>query len=142
MFLSLLFCGASAKHVHGHHKHSLNGGSVLKGFKLTGYYPDDSPMEGGYYDCLDNPLRTLQDYQKGKVSYVSIAVDKNVIPLKSIVNIDGFTCNGKPVKFWACDVGGAIKNYHIDICVANEAETYKVDKSGVTVTVYGKTNSP
>lgn len=121
---------------------SSSSGKRMTGFYTTGYYPDDSPMEGGYFDCLGNKLRTLQQYMNYNAAYVSIAVDKTVIPMKSIVNIDGYTRGGSPVKFWACDVGGAIKNKHIDICCANAAETYKVTKNGVGITVYGTSSQP
>ena len=105
---------------------STSGGKTITGVYTTGYYPDNSAMEGGYYDCLGNKLRTLQDYKDG--SYVSLAVDKTLIPLRSNVNIDGYKKNGKPIRFYACDVGGAIKGKHVDICCKNAAETYKVTK--------------
>lgn len=35
----------------GSHSHHATG---------TGYYPDDSPIEGGYVDVRDHPLHTLQ----------------------------------------------------------------------------------
>ena len=99
-------------------------------------------MEGGYNDCFGYPLCTLQQYYSYSVNYVSLAVDPSVIPKKSIVNIDGYTRDGSPVKFWACDVGGAIKNRHVVICVANEQESYKVTKNGVSLTVYGQSGRP
>lgn len=105
---------------------SSSSSTTITGVYTTGYYPDDSPMEGGYFDCLGNKLRTLQDYTDG--SYVSLAVDKTLIPLRSYVNIDGYTKNGSPIKFYACDVGSAIKGKHVDICCKNAAETYKVTK--------------
>ena len=119
-----------------------SSGTRMTDFYLTGYYPDDSPMEGGYFDCLGNDLSTLQQYLNYNAKYVSIAVDKTLIALKSIVHIDGFTRDGEPVKFWACDVGSAIKNKHIDICVANEQESYKVTKHGASITVYGVSARP
>src|SRR5262245_34112978 len=39
--------------------------------KGTGYYPDASPMEGGFVDRKGKPLQTLQDYLAGKAPYVS-----------------------------------------------------------------------
>ena len=118
------------------------GGKVITGFQTTGYYPDNSAMEGGYYDCFGNRLRTLQQYLSYSAAYVSLAVDPSVIPKKSIVHIDGYVRDGTPVKFWACDVGGAIKGKHVDICVANAKESYKVTKTGVTLTVYGTSSRP
>ena len=121
---------------------SSGSGKVMTGFQTTGYYPDNSAMEGGYYDCFGNRLCTLQQYLSYSVAYVSLAVDPSVIPKKSIVHIDGYTRDGSPVKFWACDVGGAIKGKHVDICVANAKESYKVTKKGVTLTVYGTSSRP
>ena len=117
---------------------SSGSGTRMTGFQITGYYPEDSEMEGGFYDCLGNKLATLQQFYAGTKAYCSIAVDKSVIPLKSIVNIDGYS----GVKFWACDVGGAIKGKHIDICVANKQESYKVTTTGKSITVYGTSSMP
>lgn len=114
-------------------------------FETTGYFPPgasgykskkEALMEGGSKDCLGRPLRTLQDYMPG--SYVSIAVDKKVIPLKSVVYIDGYNKDDSPIVFVACDVGGAIKGHHIDICVANEKESFPVTKKNQKVHVVGK----
>ena len=113
---------------------SSGSGKTITGVYTTGYYPDNSAMEGGYYDCLGNKLRTLHAYKPG--SYVSLAVDKTLIPLRSTVYIDGYNYNGSPIKFWACDVGGAIKGKHVDICCANAAETYKVTKKNQVLHVY------
>jgi hypothetical protein len=43
--------------------------------KLTGYYPDDSALEGGFKDRYGYKLNTLQDFLAGKVPYVSVAMD-------------------------------------------------------------------
>ncbi|EAY02093.1 3D domain containing protein [Trichomonas vaginalis G3] len=114
---------------------STNGCWTDTNYYTTGYYPDDSPMEGGYFDCLGNPLKTLQMYMAGSSNYVSLAVDKSIIPLRSVVNIDGYYRYGSPVVFWACDVGGAIKGKHVDICTANAREANKVTHRGVTIHV-------
>jgi len=114
-------------------------------FETTGYFgpppggyksKKEALMEGGSKDCLGKPLRTLQDYTPG--SYVSIAVDKKVIPLKSVVYIDGYNKNDSPIVFVACDVGGRINGHHIDICVANEKESFPVSKKNQKVHVVGK----
>lgn len=114
-------------------------------FVTTGYYPPpvggyatkaEALMEGGSKDCFGNPLRTLQDYMPG--SYVSIAVDKKVIPLKSVVYIDGYNKNDAPIVFVACDVGSAVKGHHIDICVANKKESFVVTKKNQKIHIVGK----
>jgi 3D (Asp-Asp-Asp) domain-containing protein len=129
MFLSFLICSASSKHVHRHHKdYSTN--TVYTDFKLTGYRP--IPEEGGPNDCKGNKLQTLQSYMKGEASYVSIAVDKSVIPLGKTVTIEGFTKNGSPVKFYSCDTG--VKGHIIDICVAADSNPDDVNRKGVKVT--------
>jgi RNAse (barnase) inhibitor barstar len=43
--------------------------------KLTGYYPDDSALEGGFKDRYGQKLNTLQDFLAGRVPYVSLAMD-------------------------------------------------------------------
>ena len=50
----------------------------------------------------------------------TIAVDKNKIPLGSIVHIDGFG------DFIAEDTGSAIKGNKIDIFVSSHAEAYRL----------------
>ncbi len=102
---------------------------------ITGYYPDDSDIEGGFYDYKGNPLRTLSDYVRGSKynSYVSLAVDPNKIKLGSLINIEGFNdSDGCPILFYACDVGDSIKGEKVDICCRDEQETYNVDSDGET----------
>lgn len=110
-------------------------GRVITNVKATGYYPPppggyktkaEAAMEGGAYDCRGNKLRTLQDYKPG--SYVSCATDPRVIKTGTYFTIDEYP----GVKFLACDVGGAIKGNHVDICCSNAKETYKIP-SKITV---------
>ena len=105
---------------------------------ITGYYPSDDPIEGGYVDNVGNPLKTLSDYVRNSKyhSHVSLAVDPNLIPLGSLINIEGFNDrDGVPVLFYACDIGGMIKGKHVDICCGNEKQTFKVDTDGETRTL-------
>ena len=100
---------------------------------LTGYYPANNSMEGGFEDCLGNPLRTLSDYDRNNKdhSYVSLATDPTFIPTKSHVNIEGFNDkDGVPVLFYACDVGSLIKGEHVDICCGSKEQTFKIDSDG------------
>ena len=110
-------------------------------FYLTGYYPPpaggykseaEAKMEGGALDCLGKPLRTLQDYKPG--SYVSTAVDKKIIKLGTFYEIEGHP----GVVFKACDVGSAIKGAHIDICVKDKKESYKVTAKGRKIKILPK----
>ncbi|MEZ7892157.1 MAG: SH3 domain-containing protein [Candidatus Wallbacteria bacterium] len=113
---------------------------VIENCQATGYFPPpaggyksaaEAAMEGGGYDCRGKKLRTLQDFNAGDSnSYVSVATDPRVIPTGSWISIDQYP----GVRFLACDVGGGIKGNHIDICCANEKETYKVT-GNITVRV-------
>lgn len=135
---------AKAKEEGTHVQFSVEKVKLMDGFYITGYFPPPSGgykseaearMEGGALDCLGNKLRTLQDYHTG--SYVSIAVDKKVIPLRSVVCIEGFDLGGMPIRFVACDVGGAIKGKHIDICVSSEKESFKVTRRDAKIAIVG-----
>lgn len=70
-----------------------------------------------------------------------IAVDPNVIPLYSIVEIE-FQDKTK-MRAIALDTGGAIKNNRIDILVKTRKEAYKLGRQQVKVTVLreGKGNT-
>ena len=71
----------------------------------------------------------------GSITYKGmriIAVDKNVIPLHSIVEI---THNGNSYKAIAKDTGGAIKGNRIDILVGSEAESSKYGRHDVSIKV-------
>lgn len=61
-----------------------------------------------------------------------IAVDRNVIPLHSIVEISH---NGKSYKAVAKDTGGAIKGNRIDILVGSEAESYNYGRHNVELKI-------
>ena len=105
---------------------------------VTGYYPSDDEMEGGFTDCVGNPLKTLSDYKRDSKynSHVSLSVDPKVIKLGSLVNIEGFDDEeGVPVLFYACDKGGMIKGKHVDVCCGSEEQTYDIDSNGETRTL-------
>ncbi len=102
---------------------------------VTGYYPSNDPMEGGFKDCVGRPLKTLAAYVRGSAhnSHVSLAVDPKVIPKGSLVNIEGFLDSDRvPILFYACDVGGMIKGKHVDICCGNKEQTLQIDSNGQT----------
>lgn len=116
------------------------GGEVARGtgrslrVQTTGYYPPpaggyrskaEERMEGGALDCRGNRLRTLQDYTPG--SYVSCATDPRVIRTGTYFTLDDYP----GIRFLACDVGGAIKGNHIDICVKDRASSYRVTGSSI-----------
>ncbi|WP_412676890.1 3D domain-containing protein [Bacillus paranthracis] len=61
-----------------------------------------------------------------------IAVDPSVIPMKSIVDIEGY---GKAI---ALDTGGAIKGNRIDYLVANDSEANNFGRRSVNIKIIGK----
>lgn len=95
-------------------------GGVAKG---SGYYPDQSKLEGGFVDRLGKPLRTLQDYLAGRAPYVSVAMDRSVFPYGTVLHISEISDHyGKDIEFRVVDTGDAFKGKgkkRMDICVAN-----------------------
>ncbi len=94
----------------------------------TGYYPDSSPMEGGYVDRRGKKLNTLQDYLAGRAPYVSVAMDKNMkIPYGKKLRIPELEKKyGRPIEFRVVDTGGAFTGKgtsRIDICTASRRDS-------------------
>lgn len=103
--------------------------------KGTGYYPDNSPMEGGFQDRMGKPLHTLQDFLNGKAPYVSVAMDSKAFPYGTKLRIPELEKKyGRPIEFRVVDTGGAFKGKgtsRIDICTANR-------KASLDPTINGK----
>ena len=100
--------------------------------KGTGYFPENSAMEGGFKDRKGKSLQTLQDFLSGKSKYVSVAMDKNAkIPYGKGLHIAELDKKyaaelkklGKEhIDFRVVDTGGAFTNKgtsRIDIATAN-----------------------
>ena len=100
--------------------------------KGTGYFPENSAMEGGFKDRKGKSLQTLQDFLSGKSKYVSVAMDKNAkIPYGKGLQIAELDKKyaaelkklGKEhIDFRVVDTGGAFTNKgtgRIDIATAN-----------------------
>jgi hypothetical protein len=91
----------------------------------TGYYPDSSPLEGGFVDRRGAPLRTLQQFLSGKAAYVSVAMDVNAFSYGQRLRINELDAKyGKAIVFRVVDTGGAFSGKgrsRIDICTANES---------------------
>ncbi|MBX3223003.1 MAG: hypothetical protein KF795_21000 [Labilithrix sp.] len=89
----------------------------------TGYYPDSSPLEGGFVDRRGAPLRTLQQFLAGKASYVSVAMDTNAFRYGQHLRIKELEAKyGRSIDFRVVDTGGAFRGKgrtRIDICTAN-----------------------
>jgi hypothetical protein len=93
--------------------------------KGTGYYPDNSAMEGGFLDRRNKPLTTLQDFLAKQATYVSVAMDQKLnIPYGAKLRIPEIEKKyGLRIEFRVVDTGGAFTNKgysRIDICTANE----------------------
>ena len=96
--------------------------------RTTSYFPDSSPMEGGFYDRRDKPLRTLQDYLEGKkgATYVSVAMDLDAFPYGTRLRIPAIEkFFGVPlIEFRVVDTGGAFNKTgrnlgRMDLCTRN-----------------------
>src|ERR1700757_1443285 len=83
----------------------------------TGYYPDNSKMEGGFYDrggkdahrktWKAHRLCTLQDFLEGNAHYVSVAMDRELkIPYWTKVRIPEIEKKyGRSILFQVVDTG-------------------------------------
>ena len=93
---------------------------VIGRFKITHYCPGVC-CNGGYGNitALGGPCRPWR----------TIAVDPKVIPLGSVVHIDGYG------DFIAEDTGGAIKGNRIDVCVSNHSEANSLGVTYRTVSL-------
>jgi 3D (Asp-Asp-Asp) domain-containing protein len=82
----------------------------------------------GYRHICNNglPLRTFTG--NTPIPYSTIAVDPNLIPLGSIVLIDG-------KEYLADDIGGGINGRHIDICVTYHEEALQLGRKEIEVFV-------
>jgi hypothetical protein len=91
--------------------------------KGTGYYPDNSAMEGGFVDRKGVKLNTLQDYLAGKAKYVSTAMDSKAFNYGQRLRIAELNKKySKDIVFRVVDTGGAFSGKgtsRIDICTAN-----------------------
>mgnify|MGYP001612446826 FL=1 len=94
----------------------------------TGYYPANTAMEGGFYDRIGNPLKTLQDYLAGRVDYVSVAMDQHTFPYGTELCIPELEQRyGRQIIFKVVDTGSAFTGMgtsRIDISTANTQASY------------------
>jgi 3D (Asp-Asp-Asp) domain-containing protein len=96
--------------------------------KSTGYYPDDSLLEGGFVDRRDRPLQTLQDFLDGKCKWVSVAMDTDAFEYGAMIRIPEIEQQyGRVIPFRVVDTGGAFAGTgysRIDICVRDRQASY------------------
>lgn len=93
----------------------------------TGYFPDDSAMEGGFTDSHGHALGTLQGFLAGDDPHVSVAMQADILPWGTYLSLPEFDWKyGKTVIFRLCDTGGAFKGTgltRMDICTAGKYES-------------------
>lgn len=108
----------------------------------TGYFPDHSAMEGGFFDKHGKALHTVNDYVAARQQhpddpsrwppYVSIALDKRLYHNGTIKYGDTFRIPelerkfGMPIEFRAVDTGGAFtgKGFsRVDICTSSRTNS-------------------
>ena len=81
--------------------------------------------------CNGNPDQVARDGSR-LIPYVTCAVDPEIIPLGSEVQID---FGGGDVQYFrACDTGSAIQKNHIDICVNTHEEALELGVKTAKVT--------
>ena len=107
----------------------------------TGYFPDASPMEGGFVDRVGKPLHTLQDYLAGRAGYVSVAMDSTAFPYGTKLRIPELEAKyGRPIEFRVVDTGGAFRGRgtsRIDICTENRRASLDPTINGPLTLVAG-----
>ncbi|HVE86690.1 MAG TPA: hypothetical protein VND93_27720 [Myxococcales bacterium] len=129
--------GGGTRQAQGAQAPAAAGAPQGQGFtaKGTGYFPENSKMEGGFLDRKGKPLHTLQDFLSGKAPYVSVAMDSKAFPYGTKLRIPELEKKyGRPIEFRVVDTGGAFKGKgtsRIDICTANR-------KASLDPTVNGK----
>ena len=102
----------------------------------TGYFPENSKMQGGFTDRKGKPLRTLQGYISGRQDYVSAAMDHQFtrLPYGTKVRIPAIEKHfGKCIEFRIVDTGGRFVGRgtaKIDICNDSRANAYKPFSNG------------
>ncbi|XP_052223527.1 uncharacterized protein LOC127839292 isoform X1 [Dreissena polymorpha] len=108
----------------------------------TAYYPDPSPVEGGYVDMHGMPLQTLQDYLEGKASVVTVAIMDNHAGISYDTPVCIPELNQKYnrfIDFRVRDTGSAFTNKghsRIDICVRTRHDSFDNTINGPLTLVF------
>ena len=110
---------------------TVRGSFVSRG---TAYYPDASPLEGGFVDRRGAKLRTLQQFLAGEATYVSVAMDTNAFAYGQKLRIKELDAKyGRSIEFRVVDTGGAFSGKgrsRIDVCVKNRAASFDATING------------
>lgn len=122
------------------------GAKIFKS-KSTAYFPDSSPLQGGYVDRRGKPLQTLQQYLEGRASYVAVAMDnKNGIPYGTPLRILELERKyNRVIEFRVVDTGGAFYGKgmsRIDICTESQAHAYDPAVNRVLTLVFPSFPAP
>lgn len=113
------------------------GGSTMVGGKtvkaeFTAYYPENSAMQGGFYDAMGNRLDP---------SKLTCACPKEV-PFKTKIQVQGTGSDRDGLIYTCTDRGGAIKIvngvYKIDLLMANRKEAYAFGRRKGTAIIGGE----
>ncbi|MCX6713395.1 MAG: hypothetical protein NTY66_04280 [Candidatus Vogelbacteria bacterium] len=111
----------------------------------TGYYPDNSAMEGGFFDMRGAKLQTLQDFLDGKASFVSVAMDKGAFPYGTELCIPELEKKyGRQIIFKVVDTGGAFTGKgtaKIDVCTRNQRYSLEMPPNGRLTLVAGRASA-
>ncbi|KAH3792154.1 uncharacterized protein LOC127837891 [Dreissena polymorpha] len=107
----------------------------------TAYYPDNSPIEGGFVDMQDTPLQTLQAYLEGKASVVTVAMDNHAgIRYDTPVCIPELNHKyNRFIDFRVRDTGPAFAHKghsRIDICVRTRHDSFENTINGPLTLVF------
>ncbi|KAK7092389.1 uncharacterized protein [Littorina saxatilis] len=116
-------------------------GSRRHNARGTGYFPDNSTMEGGTTDMHGNPLHTLQKYLAGGAPFVSTAMDNTIgIAYGTPLCIPQLNFKYKQlIRFEVVDTGGAFihKGYsRIDVCTQDREHSWDPTINGPLTLVF------
>lgn len=125
---SLMACAAdSTDDTSDEDPSSSSADALTKSFvaKGTGYYPENSRMEGGFKDRLGKPLYTLQQFLGGDAPYVSVAMDSSAFKYGTKLHIKELSDKyDTEIEFRVVDTGGAFRGKgrsRMDICTKNRS---------------------
>lgn len=93
----------------------------------TSYYPDPSPLEGGFVDRKGKPLKTLQQFIAGKADAVTVAMDIPAFPYGQVLCSPTLNQSySSRIKLEVKDTGGAFKGKgrsRIDVCSGSKKDS-------------------
>ncbi len=114
--------------------------AVYSNVRGTAYYPDASPLEGGFNDRKGHPLKTINQYLAGDTDAVTVAMDATVAPYGTrLCSPEINASHTLPIPLELKDTGGAFIGRswtRIDFCVTNYSESIRsIYNRSVTIEV-------